>query len=553
MGFQPKIAVINSNSTEITICDNTGTYNATTNPTGYGAPNPLKADITAILLQQAVIGNVLPAASSLSSPDRTKYLNGTGVPSGQGIFKDGVYDIHALIGYAGSSQLSAVGNSSQFTLSNASVVFLEAVGFTVNSDSTHKLYRIDRTKTLNTSGGYTIETLPVLTTEDITIYYEAQIYTLVYNQGEACLLSDIAKFELDCDCENSEETNKLMQRYAEYLSMINRFNVTKDYQGAHKLAVKLQNDCDSRCFPCSSTTSIVSSGSGEGGTSSGSTGVPPTIITQPSNESLNIGQNASFTVIATGTSPLSYQWKKNGVDITGATDATLNILNVQNSDAASYTVLVSNPYGSVLSAVATLAITGALIPITITLQPISVVGVAGGDYEFVVAATGSATITYQWRKDGTPISGEVSATLSLANVDSGDEADYDVVLTNGAGSVTSNVATLSLGVIALWGWKNTIPTGTGDITVLQASGAFTPGGTLTADFRANSTPLYLIMAEPSTEPAKTKWFGDATNYGDIGNINTDLFGPPTIIGSYRVYISVYKTYNTQSTIQFKVS
>ncbi len=90
--------------------------------------------------------------------------------------------------------------------------------------------------------------------------------------------------------------------------------------------------------------------------------VPPQIVTQPQSRSNVVDTTASFSVTATGTSPLSYQWRKGYVPlldsgrITGATSNTLWISNAQADDAGDYTVVVTNIAGSVTSAVAILAI-----------------------------------------------------------------------------------------------------------------------------------------------------------------------------------------------------
>ena len=75
----------------------------------------------------------------------------------------------------------------------------------------------------------------------------------------------------------------------------------------------------------------------------------PIITSQPQSQLGYWGQNASFSVGASPL-PLNYQWQSNGVAITGATNQTLTLTNLQNSFAAGYTVVVSNPYGSVTSA-----------------------------------------------------------------------------------------------------------------------------------------------------------------------------------------------------------
>ena len=96
-------------------------------------------------------------------------------------------------------------------------------------------------------------------------------------------------------------------------------------------------------------------------TVSGSVGAP-TITTQPASQTVNPGGTVNFTVVATGNPPLSYQWRKNAVNlsnggnIAGVTTATLTITNVQQTDAGTYSVAVGNTNGSVNSADAVLTV-----------------------------------------------------------------------------------------------------------------------------------------------------------------------------------------------------
>src|SRR5439155_8054508 len=87
---------------------------------------------------------------------------------------------------------------------------------------------------------------------------------------------------------------------------------------------------------------------------------PPSVAVQPQSQTVTAGSNASFSVSAGGTPPLSYQWTFNGTSLPGGTAASLTLTNVQTANAGYYQVRVSNVFGSVLSAVANLSVVGPL-------------------------------------------------------------------------------------------------------------------------------------------------------------------------------------------------
>ncbi len=169
--------------------------------------------------------------------------------------------------------------------------------------------------------------------------------------------------------------------------------------------------------------------------------LPPTITTQPVAASVNQGQSATFTVAATGTAPLTYQWRRNGVTISGATGASYTIGNAQPSAAGSYTVLITNVAGNVTSSAAELIINTAPV---FTSQPRAQTALAGSTVTFGTSASGSSSFAYQWRKNGTAITGATSSTLTLTGVSAADAGIYDVVVSNAIGSVISSVAQLSV-------------------------------------------------------------------------------------------------------------
>ncbi|MBU1425357.1 MAG: immunoglobulin domain-containing protein, partial [Gammaproteobacteria bacterium] len=130
----------------------------------------------------------------------------------------------------------------------------------------------------------------------------------------------------------------------------------------------------------------------------------PAITTQPANVSIMEGQAATFNVIATGSAPLSYQWRKNGTNIVGANSASYTTPATLLTDSgASYSVVVSNSAGDVTSNNATLTVTATPVAPAITTQPANKSVTVGQTATFNVIATGTAPLSYQWRKGGTNV------------------------------------------------------------------------------------------------------------------------------------------------------
>ncbi|MDB6029588.1 MAG: N-acetylmuramoyl-L-alanine amidase LytC [Verrucomicrobiales bacterium] len=175
---------------------------------------------------------------------------------------------------------------------------------------------------------------------------------------------------------------------------------------------------------------------------------PPTVASNPLNRTNVAGTTATFTATASGTVN-NYRWRKNGSDlsdglnVSGATSASLTITNVQNADAASYDVVISNGAGPTNSATAKLWVSP-----KITTQPIGSTNLPATTATFSVVAGGQTQLSYQWRRgttnlsDGIHISGATSATLTLSSVSPDDEGNYSVVVTNLAGTATSTSASL---------------------------------------------------------------------------------------------------------------
>ncbi|MGB9461893.1 MAG: immunoglobulin domain-containing protein, partial [Candidatus Acidiferrum sp.] len=207
--------------------------------------------------------------------------------------------------------------------------------------------------------------------------------------------------------------------------------------------------------------------------------MPPTIAAQPASQAVAVGQAVTFSVTAAGTAPLTYQWLKNNAIISGATTASYTTpATVASDNGAKFDVLVSNSVGSVVSAMATLTVNAAAVAPAITTQPANQTVTVGQTATFSVIATGTAPLGYQWLKNSANITGATAAsytTPATASTDNG--AQFDVVVSNGAGSKTSTMARLTVNAAAL------APT----ITTQPANQTVTVGQTATFSVTATGT------------------------------------------------------------------
>jgi outer membrane protein assembly factor BamB len=183
---------------------------------------------------------------------------------------------------------------------------------------------------------------------------------------------------------------------------------------------------------------------GCGGGPSDPATTPPAIATQPSNQTVTVGQTATFSVMATGTTPLSYQWQKGTANIAGATSSSYTTpATVMSDDTSQFRVVVSNSAGTVTSNVATLTVHA--VPPSITQQPANKAVTVGQTATFTVMATGTAPLSYQWQKGTTNVAGASSASYTTPATTAGDNgSQFRVVVTNSAGNVTSHAATLTV-------------------------------------------------------------------------------------------------------------
>jgi uncharacterized repeat protein (TIGR03803 family) len=165
----------------------------------------------------------------------------------------------------------------------------------------------------------------------------------------------------------------------------------------------------------------------------------------PASKSVFVGEDVVFSVAVTGSQPFSYQWQKNGSDFSGATQRVLKLTGVTTNDAGTYSVSVGSPNGAT-NAAALLTVTSS--PPVLTLAPASLATNACAFVSFNVRAIGNQPLSYQWRKNGVPLSdtchlvGSAANTLSISNVTEADAGTYVVSVANGAGSISAT-ATLA--------------------------------------------------------------------------------------------------------------
>ncbi|MCW3110652.1 MAG: C-terminal target protein [Segetibacter sp.] len=204
---------------------------------------------------------------------------------------------------------------------------------------------------------------------------------------------------------------------------------------------------------------------------------PPAITSQPQTQVVCTGasSSATFSVTATGTGD-TYQWRRDGVNITGATNPSYTVSPVTTSSAGTYDVVVTNGGGSVTSNEAYLntAITRQPSPSTQTI-------VTGNTVTLSVSATNATS--FQWEKNGVNIAGATDSVYTINPLTTADSGSYTVNAINSANScatVLSNPAAITPAIVVY-------STATGDLNVPDTWGANTDG--------SGSTPVDFTRAE----------------------------------------------------------
>jgi DNA-binding beta-propeller fold protein YncE len=212
----------------------------------------------------------------------------------------------------------------------------------------------------------------------------------------------------------------------------------------------------------------------------------PTFTTHPRTQSVLAGGTVTFSVTVTGGTAFNYQWRRNGVAIIGANGASFTIQAVTGADSGLYDVLVGNSVGTAVSSPAELSIVTTPVAPVITSQPAGRTVLAGASTALSVVATGVPAPTYQWRRNGADLPGVVGPTLVFGSAQAGDAGVYQVVVTNGIGTVLSAPAVLQVAARSYAGYY---------------FGTFSGGnGSFALFVRENNTGVFLGYLPGATAP-----------------------------------------------------
>lgn len=172
----------------------------------------------------------------------------------------------------------------------------------------------------------------------------------------------------------------------------------------------------------------------------------PAITQQPVNQSPCAGGDATFSVTADSPSPMTFQWRKNGEAISGATNSTLTINSADEGDVAEYDVVLKNVCTTVTSTAASLNVVHARI----VGHPDAIVSRTCDALTFSTVVDAPPPLSYQWRRDGEPLTdddrfkGTQTEKLSISPLAQSDIGSYDVVVTTNCGELISDAAVLNV-------------------------------------------------------------------------------------------------------------
>jgi hypothetical protein len=168
---------------------------------------------------------------------------------------------------------------------------------------------------------------------------------------------------------------------------------------------------------------------------------PPSITQSPQSVAVLNGSNATFSVTATGTAPLTYQWRKDGSPLGVGSVTNLTLTGVTTNGNGGYDVVVTNPYGAVTSSVATLTV---VFPPSLLTSPTNQTLAVGTPLNLLVGVSGTEPLSYQWYQNTSVVSVATNANLTISSVQLTNAGNYVVVVSNPYGVLTSQVATVTV-------------------------------------------------------------------------------------------------------------
>ncbi len=238
---------------------------------------------------------------------------------------------------------------------------------------------------------------------------------------------------------------------------------------------------------------------------------PPVFAEQPESLEATEGRIVSMRALAVGSPPLAYQWLKDGLPLSGATQAELHFASVAAEDTGTYAVRAANPAGSTESVWATLKV---VVPPRLTLGPSPATAVLGQRASFLGAASGSAPLNFQWCKEGAPLAGQTGPELTLDPVTLADAGLYSLRVWNAAGAAESPSALL---------------------TVLAPPKVTQHPASVTV---AQGRPVVLRSAATGSDPLQYQWQKDGRPVGGATLPELRLAAvAPADAGSYTIRIS----------------
>jgi len=255
-------------------------------------------------------------------------------------------------------------------------------------------------------------------------------------------------------------------------------------------------------------------------------GTPPTITVQPApiNQVAGAGSTVTYTVGATGTEPLSYQWLKDGSALIDATEATLTIPFALPADGGLYQAVVLNPAGSAVSEPVRLNVT---TPPRILAQPLGATVAPGASVTLSVQATGTGTLEFAWTHNGTPVPGANSASLTLLDVQSEDAGTYVVMVSDDQGLIVSDPAEVKVLIRPL-----VIDPAANIVLSVPQGGSITLSATVT---NTTTLPIYCRWRLGFNTVTNIQIDDAYTTYLTLNNAQPSMAGDYTVVVTNQAY------------------